>query len=369
MSELKYWVGFNIVKGIGPARFRLLLDRFGSLRAAWDAPEAALHDAGLDRRSLDNLLKVRRSLDLDRTLGMVERAGASVLTWEDERYPAALRNIADAPPVLYVKGALTDADAWALAVVGTRKATAYGRAVTEQLVGVLARSGLTIVSGLAKGIDAIAHRAALNAGGRSIAVLGSGVDVIYPSDHRDLAQAIVNAGALISDYPIGTRPEATNFPPRNRIISGLGMGVLITEAGEGSGALITADYAVNQGRDVFAVPGNVLTPSSRGTNRLIQEGAKLVMDAEDILEELNLTMATQQAEVREAIPATAVEAKLLNLLSGEPVHIDDLCRLSALSIAEVSSNLTLMELKGLVRQVGAMQYAAAREARIRYVVD
>ncbi len=369
MSELKFWVGFNIVRGIGPARFRLLLDHFGSLRAAWEAPESALREAGLDRRALANLLEARKSLDLDRTLEAVTRTGAHVLTWEDDGYPTALRNIHDPPPVLYVKGALTEVDAWALAVVGTRKATAYGRQVTEQLVGTLARSGLTIVSGLAKGIDAIAHRAALDAGGRTIAVLGCGIDVIYPSDHRDLAREVVSAGALISDYPLGTQPEAGNFPPRNRIISGLSMGVLISEAGEDSGALITADYALQQGRDVFAVPGNVLAPSSRGANRLIQDGAKLVMDAEDILAELNLGMATHQAEVREAIPATEAEARLFSFLAAEPMHIDDLCRISRMSIAEVSSNLTLMELKGLVRQVGAMQYAVAREARARYVVD
>jgi DNA processing protein len=350
-------------------RFRALLERFGSLRAAWEAPEARLREAGLDQRALGNLLRMRKSLNLDRALEAVERAGAQVLTWEDEGYPAALGALNNAPPVLYLKGALTEADAWALAVVGTRKATVYGRRVTEQLVDTLARSGLTIVSGLAKGIDAAAHRAALEAGGRTIAVMGCGVDVVYPADHRELAQAVASSGAVLSEYPLGTRPEAGNFPPRNRVISGLSLGVLVTEAGEGSGALITADYAVNQGRDVFAVPGNVLSPGSRGTNRLIQDGAKLVMGAEDILEELNLGMAVQQAEAREVIPTDENEAQLLSLLADEPLHIDDLCRLSRMPISQVTSNLTLMELKGIVRQVAPMRYAVARETRVRYVVD
>ncbi|MCZ7543978.1 MAG: DNA-processing protein DprA [Anaerolineae bacterium] len=328
-----------------------------------------MQQVGLDRRALGSLVKMRKALDLDRVMEAVQRAGVDVLTWADDAYPASLRNIHDPPPVLYVKGALTETDAWAVAVVGTRKATAYGRQITEQLVDALARSGVTIVSGLAKGIDAVAHRAALNAGGRTVAVLGSGVDVIYPSEHRDLAQAIAGAGALVSDYPLGAQPEAANFPPRNRIISGLALGVLITEAGDRSGALITADYANNQGRDVFAVPGNVISPGSRGTNRLIQDGAKLVMGVEDILTELNLGMVEQQAEVREAIPTTEIEAQLMTLLADAPMHIDDLCRLSEMSIAEVSSSLTLMELKGLVRQVGAMQYAVAHDARARYVVD
>ena len=369
MSELTYWVGFNIVRGVGPARFRLLLDHFGSLQAAWQASEETLSAAGLDRRAIANLIETRTKHDLDRTLESIFAAGVQVLTWEDESYPSPLRNIHDAPPVLYVKGALIEADSWALAVVGTRKATTYGRHMTEELVGTLARSGLTIVSGLAKGIDAIAHRAALEAGGRTLAVFGCGVDVIFPADHRALAEEIAQAGALISDYPLSTQPEAGNFPPRNRIISGLSLGVLVTEAGERSGALITADYANNQGRDVFAVPGNVTSPSSLGTNRLIQDGARLVISADDILTELNLGMAVQQAEVRAAIPTTDVEARLLAILAAGPIHIDELCRQSSMSIAEISSTLTLMELKGLVCQVGAMQYTIPQETRARYVVD
>lgn len=369
MSDLRYWVGFNIVRGIGPVRLRALLDYFGDLERAWLAPAEELHRAGLDRRSLENLLEARATLDLEREVQRIADAGARVRTWESPDYPRLLREIPDPPPVLYIKGTLTEEDAWAIAVVGTRRATAYGREVTRRLVTTLARSGITIVSGLARGIDAEAHRAALDAGGRTIAVLGCGIDHVYPPEHRRLAAEIVAHGALVSDYPIGTPPEGVNFPPRNRIISGLSLGVLITEAGRGSGALITADFAAEQGRDVFAVPGSILMRGSAGTNALIQNGAKVVLDAADILEELNLTMVSEQVEARQVLPADETEAVLLAHLSEEPLHVDDLQRQVGLPIAQVTSTLALMELKGMVRQAGGMKYVVAREPRAEYVVD
>ncbi len=369
MGNLRYWIGFNIVRGIGPVRLRALLDYFGDIERAWHAPGDELHRAGLDRRSLENLLAARATLDLEREVKRVTAAGAQVLTWESPDYPRLLREISDPPPVLYVKGTLTEEDAWAIAVVGTRRASAYGREVTRRLVTVLARSGITIVSGLARGIDAEAHRAALEAGGRTIAVLGCGVDQVYPPEHRKLAAEIMAHGALVSDYPLGTLPESANFPPRNRIISGLSLGVLVTEAGKGSGALITADFAAEQGRDVFAVPGSILMRGSAGTNALIQNGAKVVLDAADILEELNLTMVAEQAEARQVLPADETEAALLAHLSEEPLHVDDLQRQVGLPIAQVTSTLALMELKGMVRQAGGMKYMVARESPAEYVVD
>ncbi|MCP4516400.1 MAG: DNA-protecting protein DprA, partial [Delftia sp.] len=219
-------------------------------------------------------------------------------------------------------GQLTADDEWSVGVVGTRRASAYGRTVTQRIVTNLAANRMTIVSGLARGIDAEAHQAALKAKRRTIAVLGCGLDLIYPPEHRNLAREIVQRGALVSEYPLGTRPEAKNFPPRNRIISGLSLGVLVVEAGVRSGALITADYAAEQGRDIFAVPGNLFVRSSVGSNRLIQDGARLVTGAEDILEELNLTMVAQQAQVRAAVPETETEAQLLRYLSLEPLHVD-----------------------------------------------
>jgi DNA processing protein len=365
----KYWLGFNLVKGIGPMKVRALLDYFGDLEVAWRADASALRQAGLDRRALSSLLKARGKLDLEAELEKLDKQNIRVLTWDDPDYPPRLLQIPDPPPLLYVRGQLTDADEWAVAVVGTRRASAYGKTVAQRLVTDLAVNHVTIVSGLARGIDAEAHRAALGAGGRTIAVLGCGLDLIYPPEHRNLAREIVERGALVSEYPLGTRPEASNFPPRNRLISGLSLGVLVVEAGIKSGALITADYAADQGRDVFAVPGNLFVRSSAGTNSLIQDGAKLVTGAEDILEELNLMMVAQQVQVRAVVPETEAEALLLQYLSLEPVHVDEICLQSGLPIATVTSNLALMELKGMVRQVGGMNYVLMHESSVEYRVD
>ena len=369
MADIKYWIGFNIVPGIGPAKCRALIDHFGDLEAAWRADAHELREAGLDRKAIENLLATRAGISLNEEVERVARSGAHVLTWEDAAYPPQLHNIYNPPPLLYVKGEILPEDEWAVAVVGTRRATVYGREATRQIAGDLARNRITIVSGLARGIDAQAHRAALDAGGRTIAVLGCGIDIIYPPENRKLAQEIVERGALITEYPLGTPPEGGNFPPRNRIISGLSLGVLITEAGVRSGALITADYAVEQGRDVFAVPGSILARGSIGTNALIRDGARAVLGAEDILEELNLTMVAEQTEARQILPADDTEAALLAHLSAEPTHADELRKQVGLSIAQVTSTLALMELKGMVRQVGGMRYVVAREPGVEYVVD
>ena len=289
--------------------------------------------------------------------------------WDDPAYPRNLLTIAQPPPVLFVKGSLLPADEWAVALVGTRHASTYGKEVARELASGLAASGVTVVSGLARGVDITAHRAALEAGGRTIAVLGSGIDNIYPSEHQGAAEAIAKAGAVVSDYALGTPPEAANFPPRNRIISGLSKGVVIVEAGEVSGALITADFAAEQGRDVFAVPGNIHQRTSLGANKLLQQGAKMVTGVADILEELNLALVTEQRTARVALPADATEQRVLACLSAEPVHIDDLGVQMGLPIAQVSGTLALMELKGLVRQVGGMNYVVAKEARATYTVD
>jgi DNA processing protein len=365
----KHWVGFNLVKGIGPMKVRALLDHFGDLESAWRADALQLRQAGLDRRALNSLLDGRARLDLDAELDQLTKQSIRALIWTDPDYPARLLQIPDPPPVLYVRGALVQEDEWAVAIVGTRRASAYGKNAVQRLTADLAINHLTIVSGLARGIDGEAHRAALKAGGRTIAVLGCGLDLIYPPEHRDLAREIVENGAIISEYPLGTRPEASNFPPRNRIISGLSLGVLVVEAGVRSGALITADYAADQGRDVFAVPGNLYVRSSVGTNRLIQDGAKLVVGAEDILEELNLMMVVQQAEVRAVVPETEMEALLLQHLSLEPIHVDEISLRVGLPISEVTSNLALMELKGMVYQVGGMNYVVMHEGSVEYRVD
>lgn len=360
MDERIYWVAFNRVSGIGPARIRALLDEFGSLSAAWHADARSLVRAGLDRRALENWWETRRRLDLEAEQARLRKLGVQVLTWNDAEYPALLREIPSSPPVLYVRGELLPADEWAIAVVGTRRVTSYGEAVTRKLVAELAAAGVTIVSGLALGVDALAHHVALENGGRTIAVLGSGVDQLYPARNRGLASRIMRQGAIISDYPLGTPPDASNFPPRNRIISGLARGTLVVEAGETSGALITANYALEQGREVLAVPGSILSRSSRGTNALIRDGAIPVLEAADVIRALDLEMAIPQREVRELIPADEQEARLLALLNDEPCHVDELGRMAQMAAGELNSLLAIMELKGLVRRVGAMSYVRAR---------
>jgi DNA processing protein len=370
LGELKYWIGFNIVSGIGPARFKALLDHFGDLGSAWEASSAELGAAGLDRRSIENFLAARERLSLDEEMARVEREGARVITWQDTEYPPRLRHIHNSPPVLYVKGEILPQDEWAVAVVGTRAPRAYGRQMVQEIAAGLARSGITVVSGLARGIDSLAHRAALRVGGRTLAILGCGIDIVYPYEHRGLAESITQKGALLTEYPLGTQPEGGNFPPRNRIISGLTLGTLVVEAGKRSGALITADYALEQGREVFALPGNVNSPKSVGTNRLIQEGAaKLIASVEDILEELNLTLVEHHEAVRTTVPENEQEAHVLQYVSTEPIHVDEIGQRTGLPIAEVTSILAVMELKGMVRQLGGMNYVLAREARVEYSVD
>ncbi len=369
MSKEKFWLGFNLVKGIGSAKVQGLQSYFGDIEAAWNASESELKKLGLDQKALSNLLETRATIDLDQELQNVKAKNIGVLTWDSADYPDYLAKIDGSPPLLYLVGALQDIDRWAVAVVGTRRVTPYGRQMTQELVSGLVRNGVTVVSGLARGVDAIAHQTALDHGGRTIAVLGSGPDHIYPPENRDLARNIVrDRGAVLSEYPLGTEPEAKNFPPRNRIISGLSLGVIVVEAGERSGATITAHFAMEQGREVFAVPGNVNSPASRGTNRLIQEGAKLVTNAEDVLEELNLSMVFEHSAVQKVLPETKEEAALFEHLSTEPLHVDALSRASGLSSQEVSSTLTLLELKGIVRQVGGMNYVMVREPQPAYDV-
>jgi DNA processing protein len=365
--DLKYWLGFNLIKGIGPAKIQALLDFFGNIKAAWQANDLQLQQIGIDRRTIQGFLEVRDKLDLDAEVARLEQNGIWLMVWDSPNYPRYLREVPNPPPLLFGQGELIEADQWAVAVVGTRRLTSYGKQVTRELVSGLVRSNVTIVSGLAKGIDSIAHEVAVEMGGRTIAVLGSGLDNIYPAQNRTLAGRILDGhGAVISEYALGVKPDAKNFPPRNRIISGLSLGVVIIEAGSRSGALITANFALEQNREVFAVPGNINSLASKGTNRLIQQGAKPVLDVEDILEELNLTMVLEQAAVQRAVPDTAEEALLLNHLSHQPLHVDVLSRECGLPSAMVSSTLTLMELKGMVQQVGGMNYVLIREPEAEY---
>jgi DNA processing protein len=366
--DKRYWVGFNLVKGIGAVRLQGLRDHFGDLALAWQAPLDALKVAGLSSKLAERVVQIRASVDLDKYMARVAAQGISILTWEDELYPKRLKEIDQPPPVLYERGALSDEDSWAVAVVGTRRVSAYGRQVAEDVAAFLANSGVTVVSGLARGVDAIAHQSALKAGGRTIAVLGCGVDRIYPPEHMQLAEKIIASGAILSDYAPGTAPDAANFPPRNRIISGLSMATVVVEAGETSGALITAQFAVDQGREVFSVPGSILAPQSKGTNRLIAQGAHPMLSARDLLDILNLGRVTEQREVRKILPGNEIEAKLLSVLTHEPKHMDEIRNQTGLPIERVSATLVMMELKGMVRQVGGVNYVAFREDQAEYKV-
>ncbi len=359
-DDLKFWIGFSLVPGVGPARITLLLQAFGSLRRAWEATAVELRDAGIDSRTITSFDRRRNLLNLDAELAKLDAQGVRALCWDDAAYPQLLREIDDPPPVLYVRGQLRPEDRTAVAVVGTRKASIYGREVTTRLVGDLARHGVTAVSGLARGIDTAAHKTAIDAGGRTIAVLACGLDIVYPAENAALAREVVRHGALVSEHPLGVKPESSHFPRRNRIMSGLSLGVLVVEAALDSGSHITVRCALDQNREVFAVPGSIFSPGSQGTHRWIREGAKLVTRAEDILEELNVAAIGQQLELQATLPATGSEASILRYLSQEPAHVDEVRRRSGLPIADVSSALTMMELKGLVRHVGGMSYVSTR---------
>jgi DNA processing protein len=368
-----YYVGFNLVKGIGSARLRMLIDYFGDIATAWNAPREKLRETGLGDKFVQNLIKIRSQVNLAEVWKRIVNSGISVLTWEDidsgkDTYPRRLRELNQPPPIIYYKGTLVEDDDWSVAIVGTRNVTAYGRQITDELTRTLAGNGVTIISGLAKGVDTIAHQVALEMGSRTIAVLGSGVDRIYPPENARIAEKIISQGAIISDYAPGTSPVAVNFPPRNRIISALSKAVIVVEADEGSGALITASFAVEQGKELFAVPGNIHARQSRGTNRLIQNGARLLMDGNEVLEILNFNNIQNHKTARTVLPQDATEALLLTLLSDQPKHIDEIGQLTQLPIDKIAAALAIMELKGMVRQVGGMQFVTIRDQQAEYLI-
>ena len=358
-ADLPHRVAFSHVTGIGPARLTALEKYFDSLSDAWRADRTQLRQAGLDKRTIEQLETTRATLDPDAEYAKLLDAGLSALTPDADAYPRRLREIPDPPPLLYVRGELAERDEWSLAIVGTRRPTAYGKQVTRQLAGELAAAGLTIVSGLARGVDGIAHEAALEQHGRTLAVVASGLDRVYPPEHKALAADILaSGGAMLSEYPLGTRPDARFFPRRNRIIAGLTLGTLVTEAGEKSGTWHTVTSALDQGREVFAVPGPITSQQSTGANHVIQRGlGKLVTCAQDVLEELNLGPIERQAELVEQLPEDPVEALLLEHLSTAPTHVDELSRAIQRPVHETAAAMATLELKGLIQQVGPMTYA------------
>jgi DNA processing protein len=354
-EEVFYWLALSLTPGIGSTLMRRLLDRFNTPEAVFHAPMKELSKIeGLGEKVAQEIRKGPLEKVVERELSLLREVGGRVITLKDEEYPKRLKDIYDPPALLYVRGELKKEDEFAISIVGSRKTTPYGRWFTEKVSQELARHGVTIVSGMARGIDSLAHWGAISGGGRTIAVLGCGVDVIYPSENRNLFAKMIDRGAILSEFPMGSPPEGGHFPRRNRIISGLSLGVVVVQASEKSGSLITAGYALEQGREVFAVPGNVGTESSRGTHRLIKEGAKLVESSEDILEEI----LPQWRGERETTPKVEIprpdlteeEKVLYEFLSETPLHIDVIIRESRLDPGKVSSLLLNLELKGLVSQ-------------------
>ncbi len=367
MEEIKFWVSLNRVPQLGTVRFRKLEDYFGGLDKAWEASPSELRAAGIEERPAREIASARSRTSPDSEMERLTQAGVEALNWHHPDYPPRLKEIPDPPPVLYYKGTLLPSDERSVAVVGTRGPTTYGREAAGALAADLARSGVTIISGLARGIDAIAHRAALDNGGRTIAVLGNGLDTVYPREHAQLFERAQTQGAVVSEYPLRVRPDARNFPRRNRLISGMSLGTLVVEAPEGSGAGWTVRHALEQDREVFCVPGPIFSPTSHFTNRMIQEGAKLVSTYTDVLEELNLNVVARQYEMplRDESDDEA-ESALLQHLNLEPLHIDDIRRNADLPITTVSGMLTMLELKGKVRQVGCMHYIRMQETTSIY---
>jgi DNA processing protein len=367
--ELPYWLALRRA-GLGSTNFALLLARFGTIEAAWNAPADALGGAGIDPQYVRAMARARTAFDGERELSLLDQHGARALTWLDQDYPANLREIPQSPPVIFVQGTMGPQFEQAVAVVGTRHVTPYGRQAAEHFCEALATAGVAIISGLARGVDAIAHRVALEHGAATVAVLAGGIDQVYPRENAGLAERIVAQGCLVSEYPIGIPARRDYFPRRNRILSGLARATLLIEAGEGSGALHTANWAFEQGRDVFAVPGSIFSRQSQGTNQLIRENtAKLVATPEQLCQELNLLTTAAQLPLTR-VPAEPLQERgdraggplddpVLQALAAGPRHVDDVARAAGLPVARVSSSLQLFELEGRVRQTAPMTYALA----------
>ncbi|MHC1698434.1 MAG: DNA-processing protein DprA [Geobacteraceae bacterium] len=359
MDEI-YWLALKNVPLVGNVTFRRLLDHFDSPERVLSASESELAVVkGIPAAVVASLLMHDGRAWAEKEWGITRKNGARLVTLQNPEYPRLLRHLPDPPPYLYVKGTLENS-ATAIAIVGSRQASAYGIATTQKMARELARHGITVVSGMARGVDTAAHRGALLEHGTTIGVLGCGIDVSYPWENRALFAEMAVRGALISEFPMGTAPLAENFPRRNRIISGISSGILVVEAAEGSGSLITAQCALEQGRDVYAIPGNIHSVNSRGTNRLIKQGAKLVESVEDILEDL--PQQRGDGVQNTPLPGTTFspqEAAIYSLLSSTTLHIDEIVARSALTVAEVSAILLRLELHGIISQLPGKHFLLA----------
>ena len=361
-DKLKYWLALKSIAGIGNIVLPALIDNFGTLEAIFSASASELQAVpGMTKKAAAGIPAFKDWNIINKEIELAEKAGINIITYQDGLYPAKLLEIYDRPPLLYVKGNLKKDDI-NISIVGSRLASTYGKYTTERISREIALQGITVVSGLARGIDSAAHRGALTAQGRTIAVLGTGLDIIYPPENKKLFAAICDSGAIISEFPLGTPPLACNFPARNRIISGMSYGVVVVEAGEKSGSLITARLALEQGREVFAVPGTIDSPGSRGTNKLIKQGAKLIENTIDILEEILPQL--EKTKMPEALSVSGEETcivkkkdnlnsddrQIIALLSDSRLHIDELINTTGLAPGDVLSSLMKLELNGIIKQ-------------------
>ncbi len=359
------WIALRLVRGVGNVTYRQLLERFASPREILRISPAMLTEAGINARIAQEIAAFDQWKEVEAELEQLARLNARLVTQTDTEYPERLRQIHDPPPFLYILGCFASQDDLAIAIVGARTASTYGRKIARELAHELAGCGVCVVSGLARGIDSEAHQASLEAGGRTIAVLGSGLDVMYPREHIALAEQIAKSGAVVSEFSFGSRPEAGNFPYRNRVISGISLGTVVVEATEKSGSLITAQCALDQNREVFAVPGSVTASRSRGPHRLIKDGAKLVESIDDILSEIAPALArTDRDEKSETsvpvVPLEPDEERVFQLFPEEAVHVDTLITGSGLEPARVLEVLLGLELKGIVTQLPGMYFIATR---------
>lgn len=366
LEAKKYWIALNMVPGVGAITYRKLLNACGSPEQVFSASPSMLNRVpGVSEKIVRNILDFGFPDRVKRELEAIDKYHVQVITCTDHDYPEKLKTIFDPPPLIYFRGNGLHPHEVMIAVVGSRKASTYGRITAEKICGELALKGVTVVSGMARGIDSAAHRGTLKAGGRTVAVLGSGIDVVYPPENRQLYDEIVEKGAVISEFPMHTKPDRGNFPARNRVISGMSLGTVVVEAGIQSGALITADMALEQGREVFAVPGNITSASSRGTNRLIKQGAVLIERADDILHELSLAISHElkdlqpelPLEAKESSPAlTGDEQRIYTLMSNQPMHIDEITVQSQLPSGKVSAILMMLEMKNVIRQLSGKMF-------------
>lgn len=358
MSDIRYWIGLTLIPDIGPVMSRKLLAVMGSPENIFNAGiKDLLSVKGINREKAKDIKDFRLWDNIEKQIKVIDRKGIKVVGFNDPQYPEPLKEITDSPVVLYMRGDYQPDDRYGIAIVGSRKHTHYGEAVAHRISGELSSAGFTIISGMARGIDTISHKSALSSSGRTVAVFGSGPDICYPAENKGLMENIICSGCIISEFPVGTMPNRENFPRRNRLISALSLGVLVVEATADSGSLITANYALEQNKEVFALPGNITSDSSVGPNRLIKQGAKIVLDTEDIIEELAPVLrGFIKSKKKKSVDMSEEENRMCSILTGEPKHIDLLSRESGLPVHEILNMLLALELKGIVRQSNGKRF-------------